>query len=272
MDARVKPDFFLQVAARMRKGADVVQGSTLSKNPDETPFTQIGDRIQHLIRLHQHGRAILGLQPMLMGSHGIAITREALLKLEWCVATGRIGDDLELAVRCSLRDIPMIYAPEWAVTNDLPTSAGAIRRQRRRWTANSLEVIPRYFVSFVRQALRGKWQSVEAFISLAVFPSFANLYIELGLLSLILIFLGYWKPHVRPYAILSTVLWALDNAYFACALEKRGRRLRGRDVYGVIQYLSVRALALFESVVFLYSRDWSPTVHRSAPSPCEKLK
>src|SRR5258708_8446599 len=96
----------------MRKGADVVQGSTLSKNPDETPFTQIGDRIQHLIRLHQHGRAILGLQPMLMGSHGIAITREALLKLEWCVATGRIGDDSALAVRCPLPATPLVYTPQ----------------------------------------------------------------------------------------------------------------------------------------------------------------
>jgi cellulose synthase/poly-beta-1,6-N-acetylglucosamine synthase-like glycosyltransferase len=119
IDARVDPDFLQRAAAYFATGTEVLSCATFAKNPDQTLLAHVGDVIQKLLRLHQRGRAALGLDAILYGSHGYALSRAALDRLRWRTTTGQVAEDMELRLRCGLAGLAVRYAPDLAVYNDV---------------------------------------------------------------------------------------------------------------------------------------------------------
>lgn len=262
IDAHVEADFLRRVAAHLTRGESALQGATRSKNPADSAFTRVGDIIQGLIRLHQRGRAALGLAPMMIGSHGIVVGRAALEKIGWRINTGRTGDDIELGLRCHAAGVQVRYAEDLEVTNDLPTTADAVRRQRRRWTCSSLRLTPFYAPRLILGCLRRIDGSFDQLFLLLWNPSFSNLFISITVFTLLMAALAWHHPVWRPWAWAAVVLWLVDVVYFMAAFRMMRLNLTWRDWKAIGAYVIVRARALIESFWQVRSRDWWPTWHK----------
>ncbi len=261
IDCRVGPDFLEKAAAYFQAGASVLQGETVSKNPQQSLYTRVGDFIQALIRSYQRGRSLLGLNPMMIGSHGIGLSRESLDRLNWQICTDIDGDDMELGLLCALNDIPIQYAPLLAVSNDLPTEAGAIRKQRRRWTRSTFRLTARYVVPLLKKALQGRLITLDVLFNLLLNPSFSNFFIFLTLTAGILGGLGFYFSFLRGYAMAWALLWLASVIYFTAALRSAGMKVRWSDPFKFALYLGIRAVAFFEALWFIRSKEWWPTSH-----------
>lgn len=260
VDARVAPDFLSRVGAYFQAGAFILQGATISKNPDDTVLTKVGDGIQGVIRCYQKGRALLGLHPMMIGSHGIALSRASLERLDWRLTTDVSGDDIELGLRAFLRDIPVRYAADLLVCNDLPGSSAAVRRQRRRWTRSTVRLSAKYFLPLLKKGLQGSWKSFDVLFNVLLNPSFANLFIFIALTAVGLLF---WA---RPLAWFGLGLFAAMCAYFGLVFAMEKISIRPRNLAAFLWYLLIRTRAFTEGVVLARSRAWWPTHHKGDTS------
>jgi cellulose synthase/poly-beta-1,6-N-acetylglucosamine synthase-like glycosyltransferase len=265
IDARVDPQFLRVVSRHLANGAQVVQGATCSKNPNESLLAHVGDIIQSLVRRHQEGRRALGLLPWVIGSHGIALTKPSLSRLDWRIATGQTSDDLELALRCFLRSVAVQYAPDWHVVNDLAASSHAVRMQRRRWTHVNHEVFPKYIGPFVRRLLAGDWRAGETFFGLVLTPSFSNLFLLLVSSVLLLSIWTVRYPESLTLLRLALVLLCLDIGYFLTFFAWEGWAIRLKDLRGFVRYLFLRAIATVDSFFHWRSKKWAPAPHATPP-------
>jgi cellulose synthase/poly-beta-1,6-N-acetylglucosamine synthase-like glycosyltransferase len=262
IDARVKPDFLRRAAAYFKPGeAMVLSCATYAKNPDQSLFTRVGTRIQTLIRVHQEGRAAIGLGAVLYGSHGYALSRAALDRLGWHTTTGLITEDMELRLRATLAAIPVRYAPDLPVENDVTTDAASTREQRRRWNSIYFPLVARYTWPLVRQALRGRGAALDGLFGLLLFPAFANLFLYMLLTTFFLSALAWRYPVFSPYAVIAALFWVLHGLYFVAAFKQSGDALRIKDLWAFTVYLGVRLIALFEALFYVRVTNWAPAPH-----------
>lgn len=243
----------------------VYQGSTVSKNPNESRLTRVGDLIQSLVRLYQEGRSRVSLPPLLIGSHGLVIDRAALDQLDWRIAPkGMDGDDLELGLRCALLGVRMQYAPELRVVNDLPAGGQTIRQQRRRWTRSVLRLIPSYAPALLLRGLSGDWRTWDMLIGVLLLPSFSNLFLLLAAFAGALGLACAFGAPLQAQAITGAALWGCDVLYLLLTLFRADAGMRFGDILGISWYLAVRVVALVESVFLVRSKEWWPTPHRAS--------
>ena len=262
VDARLDPHFLTRAARYFAApGPCAVSGATFAKNPTESMFTYVGTIIQALLRLHQRGRAALGRDAALYGSHGYAMNRQALERLGWHTTTGQIAEDMELRLRCTLRGIPVRYAPDLAVYNDVTANAAEVHQQRRRWNSTYLPLIPQYAGRLLRRWFAGDAAAFDALFGLLLLPSWANLFLYLTLAVVGFAWLGHANAAFRGYAAAALALWVLDVAYFLVAFRMLGLALGWRELRGFIAHLSIRGAALLESPFFAHVKIWPPASH-----------
>jgi cellulose synthase/poly-beta-1,6-N-acetylglucosamine synthase-like glycosyltransferase len=261
VDDRVGPDFLRQAARYVVGGqAEVISCATYAKNPNETLYTHVGDLIQQLLRLHQTGRSLLGWDAVIYGSHGYVLTRPALERLSWHTTTGQIAEDMELRLRCGLRNIPVVYAPPLAVYNDVTAHPAEVRQQRMRWNSTYLPLIPHYIGPLLRQGLGGRRAAFEDLFGLLLLPSFANLFLYLS----IALFAGAiaWPfNRLHTFTLVALSLWWLDIVYFYLAFHSMGISLGKRELKGFLAHLGLRAVALIEGLFFIHVKNWLPAPH-----------
>ncbi len=261
IDARVPSDFLRRVAVHFQNGASVMQGSTLSKNPNDTLLTKVGDAVQAVIRSNQKGRSRFGFLPIMIGSHGMALSRESLVRLDWSFGTGLEADDLEVGLLCLLRGIPVSYHDDLNVTNDLPAEASAVRKQRRRWTRGSLRIARHYAFPLLKASLRGNGLAFEALVNLVLNPSFSNLFLWLSVTAGAVTLLSHFSSRWEPWMAAAWILWFADVFYFLAALALEGVKMDFKTVKGIFIYLGVRSIAAFEGLILVRSREWWTTAH-----------
>lgn len=262
VDSRFDSGFFKRVGAHFLQGNSVIQGLPYSQNPEHNALTSIGDATQALLRLHQKGRAALGLPPILMGGYGLAIGRAALDRLGWRVGEGNSADDLELGLRCFLFGIPMTLAPDLNVYHELPDTVRSIRVQKRRWTCNSLRCLPVYGGALLKSLFRGRWLALDALCGVLLLPSYSTLLILLFCSTVGLTIVSFRKPHVWAWAGLSLTLFVTHVVFILEALRSAGARPSYRMVRGTAGYIFAKMASLLESPFLVRTKAWWPTPHR----------
>lgn len=261
IDARVKTDFLERAATYFSAGADLLSFATHAKNPTSSLLARAGDIIQALLRLHQSGRAALGLDAILYGSHGYALSRTALERLDWRTTTGQTAEDMELRLRATLKGLSLYYAADIEVFNDVTENAAAVREQRKRWNATYLPLITQYAGLLMRKAFQGNRRALEALFGLLLLPSFANLFLFISG-SLLLFGALSFKWHGFWILMLgAALLWALDLAYFFVAFAVTRIRMTTLEIRALVAHLVLRTAALFESPFHLRAKDWMPAPH-----------
>lgn len=267
VDGRVHPDFLEKVAAHANASfathrAIAFSGATYAKNPTDSPLAQVGDMIQGVLRLHQVGRSGLGLGAVFYGSHGYILSRPALERLEWRTHTGLQAEDMELRLRCALADIEVIYARDLAMYNEVPVHRADAREQRRRWNAIYPPLISDYFRPLLRKALHGSASTWDILFGVLLLPSFANLFLYLGLSTFLFGSFSFFWPLWRSWALLTGWLWFLDLLYLICMLYVSGATFSLRALRGLLEYLGVRISAMVEGLFYLRVKDWAAAAHQ----------
>jgi cellulose synthase/poly-beta-1,6-N-acetylglucosamine synthase-like glycosyltransferase len=262
VDARLDPAFLQHAAAYFQtEDAAAVSCATFAKNGNESLYSRVGEMIQTLLRLHQQGRKALGADAALYGSHGYALSRSALERLGWRTTTGQIAEDMELRLRCSLQGIPVRYADDLPVWNDVTSDAASAREQRRRWNSTYLPMLPRYSGPLLREALHGNRKCLEAFFGLLWLPSFANLFLFLSAALIAFTIASAFNPVYSVLAMITGALWIADVAYFVVAFHTENVHLGRRELRGFAAHLRIRLVALVESLFFVHVKDWAPAPH-----------
>ena len=261
IDGRVDPNFLTLASAYFHDGASVLACTTYAKNPHETLLARVGDLIQGLLRLHQRGRAALGLDAILYGSHGYALTRGALETLGWRTTTGLIAEDMELRLRATVAGFPVRYARNLPVYNDVTADAASVREQRMRWNSTYWPLIPRYTGPLLRRFLHGDGKALETLFGVLLLPSFGNVFLSLMGLTIGLGALGWHFVFLRPYAWIALALWVANILYFFFFLSTLQVRVKLRDLWGFTVHVALRAWALAESVFYVRVKDWAPAPH-----------
>jgi len=261
VDARVDAHFLHGAAAYFAQGADVVACATYAKNPNESLLAQVGDTIQAFLRLHQRGRASLGLDAILYGSHGYVLSRGALDKLVWHTTTGQVAEDMELRLRSTLAGLSVRYAPDLHVLNDVTADPASVRQQRTRWNSTYLPLIPQYLGPLLRKALEGEHQGWDTLFGLLLLPAFANLflYLMMTLIGLLLLSL-HWRTFA-PAASVVAVLLFCDVMYFVVAMLRMGRRIGWKELKGFSVHVGLRTVALVQGLFYVGVKDWAPAPH-----------
>jgi len=255
IDARVDPLFFQKIAGHLRHGAQILQGASWGKNARLTGVARLGDAGQELAGLMQQGRTALGLSAVLSGT-GMVFSRSALEVLAWQTSTGRhTSDDGELNLRCALNDLPITYAPDLVLWNDLPEDVRAVRMQRRRWMAAYAELIPVYLGPLLRKAIKGRWRLLEIIFYIFFLPSSSLSLVCAGAATLILAFAAWHGHFWRPWFVLTALLFLLHLFYYQVALRTIQFRWSWKDFSRVPAFVMVRALAIWDGLVLACSAN-----------------
>ncbi len=276
IDSRVGSEFLEQVSTSIRQGSEVTQAVLMTKNPQESDLTRIGDAAQAITRVHQVGRRILGLPPCLQGS-GLTITRSTLNRLKWFLATkDHTSDDVEINIRCLLNNISILYALDQHVVIDVPIHVNSLRSQKRRWSASSIVLAWVYFWPMLRKALKGDWYTLEGIFSVLLSPPFSVVFVIGSLTAFLLGIFSFEHVSIQSWALTNLFLSGLHGLYYVTAFRTARIHLSWKDYKGLMVFLGLRILTVCEAPfrAFLTRGElWIPMEHKErSGTNLQKLK
>ncbi len=151
-DNHVEPSFLRAVEARLQSGAQVVQGYTDTRNPDESWLTAVQAIVYWSAnRLFQLGRARLGLSAILGGT-GFGVSAALLREHGWRARS--LTEDLEYQAQLALLGIRVEFAFDARIYDEKPAGLAGSSRQRLRWMQGYWDVAARYFPRLLMEGLR----------------------------------------------------------------------------------------------------------------------
>jgi cellulose synthase/poly-beta-1,6-N-acetylglucosamine synthase-like glycosyltransferase len=175
--------------------------------------------------------------------------------LDWRTTSGLIAEDMELCLRTNLERIPIDYAPDLKVYNDVTSDAASVHQQRLRWNATYPPLLDRYSWPLIKQ------RRLDALFGMLWIPAFANLFLYLVITTAALAALSWKLPALAPYALAAGLLWLAHVLYFLTAFHLMKERLTWRDFAGFAAHLAIRAFALVQAVFWVRVKDWRPAPH-----------
>jgi 1,2-diacylglycerol 3-beta-glucosyltransferase len=151
-DTIVSTNLLSSFAARIERGAEVVQADYAVSNPEaswRTELTALGFALFHRVR--SLAREALKLSSGLRGN-GMCFTAQALRRVPYR-AFSRV-EDVEYGVDLGEAGIRVEYAAEATVWGDMPADAAAAATQRLRWELGRRELARARAVNLFVQGLR----------------------------------------------------------------------------------------------------------------------
>ena len=203
------------------------------------------DRLQtRLLALLTHGtafvrRALARIGCLTIVSGNIGAFRMDVLRSVGGFAEGMLGEDLELTWRVHRAGYRVNFVPQAKVYAEVPSTVGALWRQRVRWTRGHVQTARMHRAMFGRSRYGriGWYLPVNAFAMLVV-PVLQLVVLALGVA---LIVLGLASPPSGFVALLLAVGLggALVWVCFGVALDRAGRDLRFLYVLPLLPAFSV---------------------------------
>lgn len=176
-DTHVDPAFLRAMAARLSRGARVVQGQHRIRNPRDGLYPALSDAIFRLNnRVFNQGRANLGLSAMNLGD-SICLRSDVLRRLGWGAG---LTEDYDLRLRLLLDGIRIVYEPRAVGFGEAPATWAIARRQRERWLAGTQSATRRYLIPLLQAAVRRRDPALLDAAAQMTFPSFSTLTVLCG--------------------------------------------------------------------------------------------
>lgn len=220
-DTRVDLAFLRVMDARIRDGAQVVQGCHRIVNPQDAWFAALTWAMFMVDnRFQNHGRANLGWSAKNMGD-SICFRTDVLRRLGW---GDGLTEDYEFRQRLLLEGIKIQYEPAAIGYGEAATSWSIARAQRARWLSGTYSASRHYARQMLAQGLRRRDTSLLDGALQAYLPSYSTLALfAVGGLILNLIF---FKWIGTPPLYLWTALVILLGVYplVGLALERAPMR------------------------------------------------
>ena len=151
-DTRVSPELLGAFAARIRAGAEAVQGEYAVANGGDswrTSLMTVAFTLFHTVR--SLARERLALSCGLRGN-GMCFAASLLRRLP--AGAYSIVEDVEYGLALGRAGVRVWYAPEARVWSDMPARASGARSQRERWEGGRRALARAYAWPLVREAFR----------------------------------------------------------------------------------------------------------------------
>lgn len=155
-DNLVDEMFFQAVNDAREAGVRVAQGYRDSKNPyDNWISGSMSVFYWFMSRFYNSSRASLGMSAALNGT-GFMVADDVIEEMGWETVT--LTEDLEFTALCALRDIKIGWMPRARIYDEQPNTFRDSVKQRRRWSAGSLQCLKRYGASLFQ---KGSLNSID---------------------------------------------------------------------------------------------------------------
>jgi cellulose synthase/poly-beta-1,6-N-acetylglucosamine synthase-like glycosyltransferase len=140
-DSALDPAFLLAADARLRDGAEIVQGyyGVLNDGSTAAALRSVSFALMHYVR--PLGKALFGGASGLKGN-GMAFSTELLLSAGW--QSFSVVEDAEQGLRLAYAGHFVQFAPEARVYGEMPSSLAGARTQNLRWEAGRWSVARRW--------------------------------------------------------------------------------------------------------------------------------
>lgn len=235
-DSSLAPDFLRQMARELARGAQVIQGRYLVRNPNASWASGLRAVTFALFNhVRPLGRLRLGWSAGLKGN-GMCFRREVLDRFGWGAAS--LTEDVEFHARLLQAGLRVAYAPEALVTAEMPTGLRQARSQQARWEGGRLALVRSCALPLLRAGLRrGDLARLDAAAEIAL-PPLSVVALLVALCAAGALLLG-WAP----------ALWLAVGLAAALALHLAAGIILAR--------LSARAyLSLLAAPIYILWKCW----------------
>lgn len=184
----------------LEEGKEVIQSSDLVI-PQPGIWSSEAIRIGFLLTnyVKPRGRKALGL-PMGLRGNGMCFSIDLLKKYPW--EAWSLTEDLEYGLQLLIKGVNIHFAPEAYVWAQMPVNAKNAESQRRRWEIGRHEVIRKYSLVFLKEAIRRRsLKFFDASVDLLM-PPFVNMFLVVLIMIGVNILLTYFNIIEGRYLIM----------------------------------------------------------------------
>ena len=153
-DNLINPDYFQRANDALCAGANVGQGYRDSKNYTDSWVAGCASEFYWCMgRYYNRARNAIGVSCALNGT-GILLSADYMRKHGW--HTSSLTEDLEFTAQCALNGERIWWLGDAVAFDEQPLKLIDSYRQRRRWSAGTVQCMRMYFVDLVKKALRDR--------------------------------------------------------------------------------------------------------------------
>lgn len=150
-DNLVSKNFFIEMDARYREGAKVIQGYVDSKNPHDTWITgSYSISFWAANRLFQLARQNIKLSCQLNGT-GFCVDTALLKDIGWEAES--LTEDLEFSCKLVLNGYRVDWCFDAVVYDEKPLRLKDSLRQRKRWMQGFADMFGKYFLKLIKKSI-----------------------------------------------------------------------------------------------------------------------
>jgi cellulose synthase/poly-beta-1,6-N-acetylglucosamine synthase-like glycosyltransferase len=243
-DAVVSANLLEAYASRIEQGESAVQAHYGILNPMEswrTRLISVAKGAFHIVRSRSRER--LGVSCGIRGN-GWCVTADLLRKVPY--QSFSLTEDLEYGIILGRNGVRVAYADEANADADMVSSAVIARKQRQRWEAGRMELVRRFALNTLIQAIRARNRVLmDLALDLMVLP-LSYVAINVLFLTTLGVVLSFWIPGFITFAWIGLV------CVFALLVHVlRGWQLSGTGIHGLTALLYVPAYLVWKVVIMM---------------------
>lgn len=253
-DTLVHPDFYRTMNRYLDAGHRVLQGYDGVANPGQSPLTRL-IAVTNVMKnlLFNHGKSLLGLSPLLMGT-GMVLTREVLEAHPWSAQS--IVENLEESLNLIEAGERIVFIPEARVYAQEAATLRAAYHQRQRWASGQAALFRRALRIAARGVRERKFVLVDAGLELLLPVRYSRL-MNLSLTNLLFVFcLTEASPLLVSAGALPIALQMVEFG-IGVAIVRPKHLLSGLALAG--PFLVWKAAIEFLALAGFRSGVWRPT-------------
>ncbi len=153
-DNLLDADYFQIANDALCAGAKVGQGFRDSKNYSDSWIAGCSSQFYWCMsRFYNHSRNALNMSAALNGT-GILLSADYMRQVGW--HTSSLTEDLEFTAQCALSGVRIWWLGDARAYDEQPNRFIDSYKQRRRWSAGTVQCMRGYFGRLVRQAVRAR--------------------------------------------------------------------------------------------------------------------
>ncbi|WP_460635830.1 glycosyltransferase family 2 protein [Larkinella harenae] len=167
-DNHMAPDFLQRINLAFDQGWRAVQGHRVAKNTNTSVAVLDAMNEEVLNHILRAGQRALGLSASLIGS-GMAFEPATMKRLMGQIrSVGGYDKELEMLLLCD--GIQIAYLKQALIYDEKVQNLEVFERQRTRWIAAQVHFVKLFFVTGLRQLLKGNGHAFNALLKALIVP------------------------------------------------------------------------------------------------------
>jgi 1,2-diacylglycerol 3-beta-glucosyltransferase len=258
-DSEVSNNLLLVLNRYLEEGARVIQIADVVKPQPgvwNSEILRLAFTLYNVVR--PMGKKVFGCSAGLRGN-GMCFSADTLRQVPWQAFS--LTEDLEYGLMLLLQDIKIVFAPEAAAVNTMPSEAKNSQTQRTRWEIGRIPVIKKYVPLLLRETiLKKSFRLFDAFVDIVMPPMVNMLIIVLMIIVVHIALLMLGNKEVLLFSWLWGIVFAFGAMHVLVGMiaVKADRSLYKSLLY-IPQYALWKMLLYLKLVIEGKPREWVRT-------------